>query len=176
LPSAVAASYASQLDSGSSTLTAPNLHPDMVAKAAFDPTTKLHFEVGGVLRSFRVYDPIDTTQFTSTGGGVQANFGSRAVQRIPRARRRRKSIAGALRLQPVRFEFTRHRDLFFAYYGGICIGRDVAIDTTGKPVGYGYNGSSNGQNRAIQEATFGMNHTFWKDPRYGALAFIGQYS
>ena len=43
--------------------------------------------------------------------------------------------------------------LWYAYYGGIYIGRDTAIDTNGKPVGYGYTGSPNSQNRAIQEFT-----------------------
>jgi hypothetical protein len=65
--------------------------------------------------------------------------------------------------------------LLFAYYGGIYIGRDVVIDANGKPVGYGYTGSSNSQNRAIQEGTFGFNQTMWADPRYGAINLIGQY-
>jgi hypothetical protein len=53
------------------------------------------------------------------------------------------------------------------------------IDTTGKTpalVGYGYIGSSSGDNRIIQEATFGFNQTLWKDAKYGALNFMGQYS
>ncbi len=49
------------------------------------------------------------------------------------------------------------------------------IDATGKPVGYGYTGSSNSQNKAIQEITFGFNETVWANPRYGAINLIGQY-
>jgi len=67
--------------------------------------------------------------------------------------------------------------LIYAYYGGAYFGRNVAIDPiTGTPVGYGYTGSPNSHNRTIQEATFGFTNTFWKDPRYGALQFMTQYS
>ena len=74
------------------------------------------------------------------------------------------------------FEYTHKKTMIYAYYGGLYIGRNVAIDTNGKPVGYGYTGSAAGQNRAIQEATFGFNQTIWKDAKYGALNFMGQYS
>ena len=73
-------------------------------------------------------------------------------------------------------EDTYKKTMIYAYYGGLYIGRNVAIDTNGKPVGYGYTGSAAGQNRAIQEATFGFNQTIWKDAKYGALNFMGQYS
>ena len=67
------------------------------------------------------------------------------------------------------------RTLLYAYYGGDYIGRNVTIDTTGKPVGYGYAGSANSQNRAINEFTFGFNQTMWASPRYGAINVMGQY-
>ena len=73
-------------------------------------------------------------------------------------------------------EYTSKNTLIFAYYGGILIGRDTVIDTSGSKVGYGYIGSSSSQNRTIQEATFGFNEAIWKHPKYGALNFIGQYS
>ena len=74
------------------------------------------------------------------------------------------------------FELTQKKTLIYAYYGGIYIGRNTAVDTTGKLVGYGYTGSANSQNRIIQEATFGFNQTLWKSAKYGALNFMGQYS
>ncbi len=74
------------------------------------------------------------------------------------------------------FEYTQKKTLIYAYYGGIYIGRNTAVDTTRKLVGYGYTGSANSQNRAIQEATFGFNQTIWKHPKYGAVNFMGQYS
>ena len=74
------------------------------------------------------------------------------------------------------FEYTYKNTNLFAYYGGLYVGRNVAIDTNGKPVGYGYSGAPSSQNRTIQEPTFGFNQTVWKNPRYGALSLIGQYS
>jgi hypothetical protein len=77
----------------------------------------------------------------------------------------------------------------YAYYGGMYVGRNVAIvpvtTTSGTPpvsttkltpFGYGYTGSSSGQNKSVQEETFGFAQTFWKNPKYGALIFMGQYS
>ena len=73
------------------------------------------------------------------------------------------------------FEARAGKWLLFGYYGGIYIPKDVQIDVNGKPVGYGYLGSSNSQNKAIQEGTFGFNETVWGSPRYGAINLIGQY-
>ena len=54
--------------------------------------------------------------------------------------------------------------------------RNVALDANGTSlVGYGYSGSSNSQNRTVQEVTFGFNQTLWKDAKYGALNLMGQY-
>jgi hypothetical protein len=77
------------------------------------------------------------------------------------------------------FEFTAKKTMLYAYYGGIYIDRNTALDTNGKLVGYGMGSGSNAtnaQNRAIQEATFGFNQTIWKNPKFGTLSFMGQYS
>ena len=74
------------------------------------------------------------------------------------------------------FEFTQKKTMIYGYYGGIYIMRNTAVDTNGKLVGYGYSGSSSGQNRDIQEITFGFNQTIWKDTKWGAVNFMGQYS
>ena len=42
-------------------------------------------------------------------------------------------------------------------------------------VGYGFRGSANSQNRSVQEITLGFNQTIWKDAKYGAINFMGQY-
>ena len=41
--------------------------------------------------------------------------------------------------------------------------------------GYGFAGSPNTNNKAIQEISFGFNQTFWKDSKYGAINLMGQY-
>ncbi len=67
--------------------------------------------------------------------------------------------------------------MWYGYYGGIYIQRNVTLDTNGVTrVGYGYPGSPSGQNRTVQEASFGTNTTLWKDGRYGALNLMFQYS
>ena len=73
------------------------------------------------------------------------------------------------------FEANAGRALIFGYYGGVYIGKDTAIDTNGKLIGYGPL-SNDGQNRSIQEATFGTNITLAKNPRWGALNLLFQYS
>ena len=67
--------------------------------------------------------------------------------------------------------------MFYAYYGGTYIGRNSALDQDNKTlIGYGFRGSSNSNNRTIQEATFGLQNNFWKSPQYGALMLAFQYS
>jgi hypothetical protein len=69
------------------------------------------------------------------------------------------------------------KTLFYGYYGGMFIGRNVAVDANGKTlIGYGFKGSSNSQNRTVQEGTMGIVQTLWKNDNYGALSIITQYS
>jgi hypothetical protein len=212
---ATLSNYSSELNNGGTTLTVPNVAPDIIAKLAFDPSKKFHFEIGGLERNFKLYNPATKTTtaqtFTAAGGGgffnlnfdlfkgfrvLTNNFVSdgggryifgEAPDLIARA-------DGSISLihadsTVTGFEYTNKNSLLYGYYGGIYVGRNYAIfpvsttagtppvtTTTLTPYGYGYSGSSSGQNRAIQEATFGVIQTFWKNPRYGALSLITQYS
>ncbi|HEX4228658.1 MAG TPA: hypothetical protein VHZ07_08305 [Bryobacteraceae bacterium] len=65
-------------------------------------------------------------------------------------------------------------DFISVLYGGAYFSRNTAIDATGKPIGFGFSGSTD--NRSIQEITFDYQHTFWKNLNYGALTLITQYS
>jgi hypothetical protein len=198
-PAALTALTTSQIDTGAASyLSTPNVHPDIIAKIAFDPSSKAHIEFAGIERTFRVVNPntLQTFSKAGAGGSVNANFelfkgfrfitnnywsdgGGRylfgqAPDVILRADGSLSPIHAGGTIQG--FEATVNPKVqLWAYYGAVYIGRDVAIDTTGKPVGWGYTGSSNGMNRTVQEATFGLTHTAWKDPRYGALSFIYQY-
>ena len=67
------------------------------------------------------------------------------------------------------------------YYGADYFGRNFFPDTTnaahpGTIIGFGGPGSSNIDNRAIQQVTFDWLQTFWKDRRWGALQSYVQYS
>ncbi len=67
------------------------------------------------------------------------------------------------------------------YYSGAYFQRNFFPDTTSalfvKPlIGFGGPGSLASANRAIQEITFDWIHTFWKNPQYGAVQILTQYS
>jgi hypothetical protein len=203
LPTALATAYSNQLDNGNTTLMVPNLHPDIVAKVAFDPKVgkrDLHLEVAGLVRTFKVFNPNNLQSFTTTGGGGSVNINFELVKNLRLVTNNFFSDGGG------RYIFGQAPDLIvrgdgslslvhsastvsgvewqalpnmllYGYYGGIYIKRNIAIDpTTGNPVGYGYIGSSGGQNRSIQEGTAGFIQTFWRDPKFGALQLMGQYS
>jgi hypothetical protein len=203
LPTNLVAPYSAQLNNGTTTLAVPNLHPDIIAKIAFDPTLPngraLHFEVGALERTFRVYNPLTATHFTATGWGTQANLnielfkGFRAVtnnywsdgggryifgQSPDLVARNDGSLSLVHSGSTVDgFEFTHKNFLLYTYYSGVYIQRDaISAPNNGGLVGYGFNGSANSQNRAVQEGTIGFTDTFWKDAKYGALAFMAQYS
>lgn len=195
--------YANQLNTGFQTFNVPNLHPDIIAKAAFDPIVNgklMHIEFAGLLSSFRFYNSTSGQHFSTTGGGGSANFNLELIKNFRLIANTFFSDGGGRYLFGTApdliiradgspslihagstvdgFEYQAKNTLFYAYYGGVYIGRNTAIDTNNKNalIGYGYSGSSNAQNRTIQEGTFGMTQTFWKDPRYGALQFMFQYS
>jgi hypothetical protein len=81
-------------------------------------------------------------------------------------------------------EFLAHPKAQFAlYYGGAYFQRNAFPDLTSaavvKPtIGFGGVGEANAsvQNRSIQEGTIDWVQTFWKNPQYGAVLLITQYS
>jgi hypothetical protein len=183
---------------GQTYLAQPTVMPDIIAKLAIDPNSRLHFEVGGIVSEFKttnVAAPF-TNHYTTTGAGVLfgANVGltnnfrlistnfwdqgegrylfGQAPDLVVNANGSLSALHSAGTIDGV--EATVKNTLLYAYYGGIYIDRDVVLDTNGTTLeGYGYHGSS--QNRAINEITFGFNQTIWRDPRYGAINFMGQY-
>jgi uncharacterized coiled-coil protein SlyX len=200
LPTALASTtaYEGELDYNQNGLNAPNVAPDVIAKLAIDPSRRVHFDIGGVERQFKLYNPNNKADYSATGGGGFLNFevepikgfrllthnfwsdgGGRyifgqAPDLIAHADGSISLIHASSTISG--FEYTFKKTMIYAYYGGIYVGRNVAIDTTGKPVGYGYTGAPNTQNRTIQEPTFGFNQTIWKNPKWGAVNFMGQYS
>ena len=88
LPSALSSTYASELDFGASSggIATPNLAPDVIAKLAIDPNKRVHFEIGGVERTFRVYYP--GVAATKTAAAIPAaNFRHRGRGRFPESAR-----------------------------------------------------------------------------------------
>ena len=202
LPAALSAVGGTQLDNGSASfLSTPNRAPDLIAKLAFDPNSRVHFEVGGIARFFKIYNTSTgqpnsgRTSSTSGGGEINANFevakGIRLIANnqygdgigryffgnapdlVVRADGSLSPIHTFTTVEGV--EATIQKTLLYFYYGGIYIGKNVAVDTNGSLVGWGYSGSSNGQNRSVDEFTFGLNQTLWKSPAYGAVNVMLQY-
>ena len=206
LPAAFASLANAQLDvsqnvsAGQNILNQPTVTPDFIAKLAFDPSSRFHFEVGGVERNFKTVNPSLLSQhFTASGGGllvglnaevfknfrlISTNYWSdgggrylfgQAPDLIVRANGNLSLVHSGGTVDGFEARTWKNNLLLYAYYGGIYIGRNVAIDANGSKVGYGYTGSPNSQNRAINEVTFGFNQTIWANPRYGGINFMGQY-
>jgi hypothetical protein len=201
-PAALAGLLGTQINNGGSVITAPAVHPDIIAKLAFDPSSKFHIELAGVEITNKISNPASTPAFqthTKAGVGGSLNLNFDVAKNIRILTNNFWSDGGGryifgqapdfiLRsdgaISPVHsastvtgFEATAGKTLFYGYYGGVYINRNTALDANGKSlIGYGFSGSGNGQNRAIQEITFGTNTTIWKDAKYGALNLMFQYS
>lgn len=201
LPASLTSLAGTQLDQANIYNTAPQLTPDFISKLAWDPSSRFHAEVGGVVSTFKILNNpsnLTSAQYTSKAGGgvlfgmngeilkglrlITTNFWSDGDGRylFGQAPDLVLTANGGISLMHSGgtvdgFEARTGKFLWFGYYGGIYIPKNVQIDTNGKYVGYGYVGSANSQNKAIQELTFGFNETVWGSPRYGAINLIGQY-
>jgi hypothetical protein len=189
-----------QINNGSSVISAAALMPDIIAKLAFDPTRKFHAEIAGVMIANKIAYPESGPAFptnSKVGGGGSINLGfelapgfriltnnfwsagggryifGQAPDFVIRADGSMSLVHSGSTASG--FEWTAKRSLLFGYYGGVYIGRNTALDTTGKLIGYGEI-SSDGQNRMIQEITFGENFSLARSAKWGALNLIFQYS
>ncbi|MBZ5697721.1 MAG: hypothetical protein LAN18_04165 [Acidobacteriia bacterium] len=76
---------------------------------------------------------------------------------------------GGLEYQP------NPKTVIYAYYSGAYFGRN--FDLTGTTyTGYGFPGSGNNNNRYLYEPTFGIHYMMWRNPNYGDLRLMTQYS
>ena len=201
LPANLASAYEPQLNTGNSTFAVPNRHPDSIVKIAFDSQgRRVHLEVAGLLRRFAFFNPLTNRHFGATGGGVAVNGNIELVKKfrliantffsegggrwifgqgpdlIIKGDGSPSLVHSASTVDGFEYQATP-KTVFYGYYGGAYFKRNVAIDpANGRQVGFGYTGSPGNHNRAIQEGTLGFTHTFWRDPNYGAMQFMVQYS
>jgi len=212
LPTAVTA-MASQVDGGgnggitgtafANGLAAPQVHPDIITRLAFDPSSRVHFEFTGVESTVRLINPNDLVYHHSVGVGgsfngnfevvkgfrlITNNFWSHGEGRyifgqapnfIIRPDGSPSSIHSGSTIQGL--EAAVKNSLFYAYYGGVYILPNTSIDpgnSTTSPhlIGWGFQGAANSQNRSIQEGTGGLTQTLWRDPKYGSLQLMMQYA
>jgi hypothetical protein len=200
LPAALATTYNAELDNSvNNDRTIPNVHPDIIGKFVVEPSSRLHLEVGGIASTVKTFNPNSQLYFTKTGGAltfavnaevvknfrvVTNNFWSDGAGRylfgaapnfIIRADGSPSLLHSASTVSGL--EATIKNIQPYIYYGGVYVGRNTAFDLNGTtPIGYGYGGSPNSQNRSIQEITAGWTHTLWRDGKYGALQYMAQYA
>jgi hypothetical protein len=215
--------FISQFDNGSSATNAasattnpavPNLHPDVIVKAAYDSKLMgrpFHVEAAGLLRSFRVLNTLVTGNRTDTitGGGGSINLNLQLIKNFTLIANSFYSDGGGRYLgglgpdaivKPngtlsavhsgggiggLEWQASR-RYMFDAYYGAAYFQRNFgAIPAGGSTcngligfscVGFGFPGSANTTNRAVQEVTFDLIPTLWSNESYGKFQVITQYS
>jgi hypothetical protein len=199
-PAAFSSIIGTQVNNGTSVLSSAAVFPDVIAKVAFDPTKKFHAEIAGVEIANKISNPTTAALYqtdTKIGGGGSINLGFDLVPNVRIVTNNYWSAGGGRyifgqapdfvirangQLSLVHsgstlsgFEITAKNTVLFGYYGGIYIARNQALDVNGSKIGYGEL-TSDGQNRAIQEITFGTNTTLAKNPKWGALNLMFQYS
>jgi hypothetical protein len=175
----------------------PTVRPDIMAKIAYDPSPRAHFEVAGVTSAVRLFNPITDRTHSATGyaGAVNAGFGLtpnlRLVTNNFYGRGEGRYLFGVAPDFIVRpdgtaammpsgstvegLEYQRRNTLFYAYYGVVYVGRSAIADENGTPIGYGFQGSPNSHNRTTQQSTAGFTHTIFRDPKVGSLQAMLQY-
>ena len=195
-----ASDYGNQLDaSQTNDVNIPQLRPDIIAKLAIQPNSRVHVEVAGVSSQFKVFNSANSTYYTTTGegGSINANFGLTSkihlvtnnfwsdgegrylFGEVPDVMVRSNGSIAAIHAGSTvdGIEAQVGKFQFYTYYGGIASGKSTALDANGTtPIGWGYKGASNAQNKAIQEFTIGWVHTLWKDAKFGALQEMLQYA
>jgi hypothetical protein len=192
----------------------PALHPDLIAKLAWDPhwlQRRWHLETSGLLTPVAILTPETVTQgarrkdihegggigvganleiapnlhlimtgFWSDGGGryigglgpgfVIEQQGSTSAPFRVQLIHSGSGIAGAeWRVLPNSVASLTFSTAYFS--------RAFSVDpSTGKLVGYGFIGSSDSNNRALEEGTFATQTTLWRQPGYGSVQMITQSS
>lgn len=199
LPAALATTYTSEVDANViNGIASPNVHPDIIAKVAFDPNSHVHLELAGLERTVKLFNPITQRYFTAAGGGGSINANLELFKNFRLVTNNYWSDGGGRYLFGVApdfivraegspslihcsstvsgFEAQVKNTQMYAYYGGVYVKRNTAQDANGSPIGYGYAGSPASQNRTIQEGTIGLTQTLWRDGNYGALQMMFQYA
>ncbi len=164
----------------------------------------MHFEFAGLLSNFRTFDPATNVKNTATGGGGEFNFNLELWKNFHLIATSYYSSGGGRYVIGLGPDFMVRPDgtislvqavsgmggfeyqitpqtMFYGYYSNAYFGRDYTVvpSPTGGAFtyyGWGYPGAPSSQNRNLQEPTFGWIQTFWKNPHYGALQLITQYS
>jgi len=205
-PTLLVSTLEAQYNVGTNGLETPNMTPDFVLKGSFDGTFgghAAHLDVGGVMRVFRNYAPYEGNGVSGHnhalggGGNVNATFevatGYRLVVNGFAGSGAGRYIGGLVPdvivrangdISPIKsyswvsgLEIAPNkRTGLYAYFSGVYGQKNVALDTDGNFIGWGYTGASNAANRYIQQVTTGLSHTFWSHENLGSVQLGIQYA
>jgi hypothetical protein len=176
LPRCCSSDLDAQYNTGSDELNIPNLMPDIATRFAFNPVKPFHVDVGGVIRVFRhTLQPYDD-DFKEVGGGVGINVRFNATSGtkfllqtafgsglglyvgglVPDVAFRSDGsispIGTTSWVGGVEQKFSDRLSMG-GYYSGVNAEDNFFVDTDGSYIGFGYPGSSNSNNRKVQEVT-----------------------
>jgi hypothetical protein len=205
-PTLLAPTLETQYNVGTNGLGVPNAAPDFVIKGSFDGKLgghAAHLDLGGVMRVFRNYTPYQGNGVSShnyafgDGGNVNATFevatGYRLVVNAFAGSGAGRYIGGLVpdvivrangNISPIKayswvsgFEIAPNKLTgLYVYYSGVYGQKNVALDTNGNFIGWGYPGASNVADRYIQEFTPGFSRTFWRHENLGSVQLGIQYA
>ena len=176
LPACCSGDIGEQYNTGTEGLAVPNLMPDIVSRAAYNPTPWLHLDAGGVLRVFRhSVAPYDSAA-KAVGGGVSINVHAnptrttRLVGQLASGHGLGRYVGGLAPDAAFRPDGTiapipttswvagieqavTPRVSAAGYYSGVSTDATYFTDTTGGFIGFGFPGASTAATRRIVEAT-----------------------
>jgi hypothetical protein len=193
---------AGQVDAGATVNDVPNPFPDVIGKIAFDPKvgrTHQHLDAAVLVRRFKTYRLDTDTAFATTaiGGALTA-----AIEPFPAVRligTAFYSSGGGRYIANTNLPdlIINHdnsmtlvttwssligaeiqagaRAMVYAYYSAAHGDRTLATDADGSTIGFGAPGLT-AANQEVIEATAGITHTFFRDPKIGGMQLMGQYS
>ena len=196
-----AAFPAAEVDAGGVTTNVANPYPDIIGKIALDPktgSTHQHFDAAVLFRGYKTYNPASSTTNTANGTGyeiganlepvhnfhfVATYFGSDGGGRYIANTNLPDFIVNAdgsmttvkSRSYIVGPEFAFGKSLIYFYYSEAHADQALATDTNGKQIGFGTSGNNVANNKII-EPTIGLTQTFYRDPKYGGVQLMLQYS
>ena len=176
LPACCASDIGAQYNTGSQALGVPNLMPDFVTRLAFNPSSRVHVDGGGVVRVFRhTIAPYDEMFHAAGGGGsvnasITAAKATRFIGQFATGAGLGRYIGGLapdvafaadgeIRPIPVTSwvggveQAISTRVSLAGYYSGVRADATWSVDSDGKHIGFGFPGASNAANRTIDEAT-----------------------
>src|SRR5215471_7480681 len=194
------------VDTGASNLSSsspvPNRFPDFIGKAAFDPKlgkTHQHIDAAFLVRSYRTIMPSTNTKYSKTGTAGSINAALEVIPGLKVVLMNYFSDGGGRYIANTNIpDFIVHADgsmstvsswsgiygaeetwkksLIYGYYSQTHADQKTALDANGTTViGFGVP-NSQGANKKVEESTFGVTQTLFRDPKIGGLQLMVQYS